>query len=57
MLGKLLDLRKEVKVESIVITRSNNTVVVNINVETEEQAKKLEKELYELVKLIHRWLL
>ncbi|MEM2262118.1 MAG: hypothetical protein QXM79_07245 [Zestosphaera sp.] len=56
MLGKLLDLRKEVKVESIVITRSNNTVVVNINVETEEQAKKLEKELNELVKL-YRWLL
>lgn len=57
MLGRLLSLRDRIKVEQIVVSSDENTVIVKIVTRDKSQAEELEKELNELVRLLHRWLL
>lgn len=57
MLGRLLSLRDRIKVEQIVVSSDENTVIVKIVTRDKSQAEELGKELNELVRLLHRWLL
>ncbi|MEO0133026.1 MAG: hypothetical protein ABIK73_08880 [candidate division WOR-3 bacterium] len=55
-IGKLMELRKEIKIREIKATANGNTVVITITTETPSQALKLKKAIDDLYST-YRWLL